>query len=140
MNLTEQQLAVVLQACIEHAKELLAESGGFLPFGARAKPEGEVEFLEARGAGRDEPLEALRNKFAAILAEDARENRILASALVANASLPAGFDDVFDTAIGVLIEAPEFCRSIVVPYRIRSEGVELGEMIPEEADPAVFVD
>ena len=145
MKLTEQQLAVVLQASIERAQELLAESGGFLPFGARGKPDGEVEFLEASGVGRDESLEALRRKFAAILAEDARENRILASALVANASLPAGFDDVFDTAIAVLVEAPEFCRSVVVPYRLASAAgdglrttVELGRMIPEAADPVVF--
>ena len=40
--------------------------------------------------------------------------------------------------VAVLVEAPEFCRSVVVPYRAGGAGVEFGEFIPEEADPVVF--
>lgn len=140
MALTEEQLGVILQASIEHAKLRLVESGGFLPIGARARPDGEVEFIEADGEGRQEPIDHLYRKIGAILAQDARRNEILGSALIANAALPPGFDDGFETAIAVLIEAPGFCRSIVVPYRMVQEAIELGRMIPEAADPAVFVD
>jgi hypothetical protein len=138
MILNEEQLGVILQASIERAKELLEQSGGFLPFGTRGKPDGEVEFLEASGEGTASPIDAIYRQIAAMLAEDAKRQEILASALVANASLPAGFDDEFDTAIAVLVEAPDFCRSVVVPYRAAPEGIVLGKMIPEEADPAVF--
>jgi hypothetical protein len=138
MILTDEQLAVILQASVERARELLEQSGGFLPFGARALPNGAIEFLEADGATGDEPLDALYRKIGALLAEDARRHEILASALVANTGLPAGFDRDFDTAISVQVEAQDFCRSIVVPYRAGPDGIVLGRMIPEEAEPAVF--
>jgi hypothetical protein len=138
MILNEQQLGAILQASLERAKELLEQSGGFLPFGTRGKPDGEVEFLEASGEGTASPIDTIYRQIAAMLAEDAKRQEILASALVANASLPAGFDNEFDTAISVLVEAPDFCRSIVVPYRAAPVGIILGKMIPEEADPAVF--
>jgi hypothetical protein len=138
MILNEQQLGAILQASLARAKELLEQSGGFLPFGARGKRDGEVEFLEASGEGTARPIDAIYRQIAAMLAEDAKRQEILASALVANASLPAGFDNEFDTVISVLVEAPDFCRSIVVPYRAAPEGIVLGKMIPEEADPAVF--
>ena len=140
MILNEEQLGVILQASIERAKELLAQSGGFLPFGARALPNGEVEFLEAAGSSGQEPIDALYRRIAALLAGAARRHEILASALVANAGLPGGFDNDFDKAISVLVEAPDFCRSVVVPYRAAAEGVILGKMIPEEAEPAVFAE
>lgn len=138
MILGEEQLGVILQASIDRASELIVQSGGFLPFGARALPNGDVEFLEAEEAFGQEPLDGLYRQIGAMLAEDARRHQILASALVANAGLPAGFDSEFETAISVLVEAPDFCRSVVVPYRMGEEGLVLGKMIPEEAEAAVF--
>jgi hypothetical protein len=138
MILNEEQLSVILQASIDRASELLGQSGGFLPFGARALPNGAIEFLEAEGASANEPLDALYRRIGALLAEEARRNEILASTLVANARLPAGSGDSFDRAISVLVEAPEFCRAVVVPYRAGAEGATFGEFIPEEADPVVF--
>jgi hypothetical protein len=138
MILDEQQLGVILQASLDRAKERLEQTGGFLPFGARAKVNGDVEFLEAEGAPEQEPVDALYRRIGALLAEDARRNEILASTLVANARLPAGSRGSFDRAISVLVEAPEFCRAVVVPYRAGAEGATFGEFIPEEADPVVF--
>lgn len=144
MAIGEQELAVVLQASIEHAQELLGAQGGFLPFGARAWPDGSVEMVEATGGG-GEPLDVLYRRIGEVLAENAAASEILASTLVANASLPEGADPGFTTAVSVLIEAPGFCRSIVVPYRfagpagngVRGE-IEFGQLIPEGADPVVF--
>lgn len=141
MALTEDQLAIVLEASIDFARQMLEQDGGFLPFGARARTDGEVEFLQAQPTSAEETLEALYRRIGTALAEDAREGGTLAAALVANASLPEGIDGTYETAISVLIEAPDFCRSIVVPYRIGGNGhaaVEFGTMIPEEADPVVF--
>ena len=138
MILDEQQLGVLLQASLDHAKELLETQGGFLPFGARARVNGNVEFLEGEGAPAQGPVDALYRQIGELLAEDARRHEILASTLVANANLPAEFGGSFETAVAVLVEAPEFCRSVVVPYRAGGGGVEFGEFIPEEADPVVF--
>jgi len=104
--------------------------------------DGEIEFLETIGNDAGEPLETLYRRIGTMLSEDAKEHRILAAALIANASLPEGIEPMFDTALSVLVEAPDFCRSIVVPYRIAGNGgrarIEFGKMIPEEAEPVVF--
>jgi hypothetical protein len=142
MQIDERHLGIVLQACLDFARRMLEENGGFLPFGARAKRDGEVEFLQAGPENGEESLDALSRRIGMALADDARQGGILAAALVANASLPEGADGTYERAVSVLIEAPEFCRSIVVPYRIGGSGgratVEFAKMIPEEADPVVY--
>jgi hypothetical protein len=138
MAIGEDQLAVVLQASLDHAKELLEEAGGFLPFAARANLGGAVEFLEVEGDGGGEPLDAIYRRLGTLLADDARRGYILAASLVANASLPAGVSEDFDTAVSVLVEARDFCRSVIAPYRFDRGAVEFGAMIPEEADAVVF--
>ena len=141
MAIEEQHLAVILQATVDHARTQLEEQGGFLPFGARAKLDGDIELLEATGTSEDEPLDALYRKIGAILAEDANQGQVLVAALVANASLPQGVGPGFERAVAVQVEAPGYCRSIVVPYRFAGNGgtaVEFGAMIPEEAEPIVF--
>ena len=134
MALDENQLAVVLQASIERARELLHEDGGFLPFGARAKPSGEIEFVQLAPASEAESLDALFNRLGDMLAAEALRGEILGSALVAHAR-PAGDGG---NAVAVLIETQDFSRSVLVPYRIEQGSVELGEMTPQPAAPAVF--
>ena len=140
MILDERQLGVILQASLDRAGELLKEAGSFLPFGTRAGIGGEVEFLESEGRGGSP--DALYDRIAGMLAQDARAGKILASALVGNASLPEGVEPGFDTAVAVLVEGAGFCRSIVVPYRLGRDGqrtaIEFGRMIPEAANPVVF--
>ena len=132
----EEQLAIILQASLDHAKELLERAGGFLPFGTRALPSGEMEFLQAEGDHL--PLETLYRGIAGMLADEARRRKILATALVANAQLPAGAAD-FETAVSVQVEAPHFCRVIIAPYRFSDASVEYGTLLPEVAEPLVFV-
>jgi hypothetical protein len=137
MALDEHQLAIVLQASIDRAGEMLRADGGFLPFGARAKPSGEIEFLQIGPAGEAEPLTALIGRLGEGLADEARRGAIVGSALVVNAHVPG---EEQGDAIAVLVETEGFCRSIVVPYRLGREGVAFGEMIPQPAAPKVFAD
>jgi len=139
--LTDQQLAVILQACIEHAKTRLEEQGGFLPFGARVRPDGEIEFVEARDTGERESLDAVYRRISALVAEAGRANEIVAGALVANTGLPEDAIPPFETAITIQLEAPGFCRGVIAPYRLVGDGqhkVELGDLIPDVAEPAIF--
>lgn len=137
MIIGEHQLAVVLQASLHRAGEMLREEGGFLPFGARAKPSGEIEFLQIAPAGDTEPPAALIGRLGEGLADEARRGEIVASALVANARAPGAEPG---DAIAVLIEAEGFCRSIMVPYRFGPERIEWGTMMPESTSPKVFAD
>jgi hypothetical protein len=132
------QLAVLLQASLDRAKELLEVAGSFLPFASRADLTGAIEFLEIENGGGGETLDALYRHLGAVLAEDALRGGILAASLVANTGLPADVDGGFDTAVSVFVEARDFCRSIVAPYRFAGGAIEFGRMIPEEADPVIF--
>jgi hypothetical protein len=135
MSIGERELAVVLQAAVDHARQRLFEQGGFLPFGGRAKPDGEIEFVEFSGTG-GQPLAALRQELVEILGTDAKSGSLVAAAFVADTALPE--NDEFSTAIAVQVESPGFCRLIVVPYRRADEEIELGAMIPQEAKPLVY--
>ena len=148
MDFTERQLAVILQACIDFAGQLVGHEGGFLPFGARVKADGEIEFVQL-AAGESESLGDLYDRPGALLAGEAGRNEIVAAALIANVSLP-GHDACenghFHNAAVVQIESPNFCRSIVAPYRAASSrdgkerAVEFANLIPEEGERMMFAD
>ena len=133
MALQESQLSVVLQAGIDKGRELIEAEGGFLPFGARAKPSGEIEFVQIAAEGEDGDPGTLQRRLGEMLTEEARRGELLGSALVAHALTESGA-----TAIVVLLETPGFSRAIVVPYRIEGGSVELHRMEPAEASPVVF--
>jgi len=133
MSIGDDQLAVILQASLEHAKERLEQDGTFLPFATRALPGGELEFLQSEGEHL--PPDVLFGQLARMLADEARRGDILATGLTADGRFPG---DDGDLAVSVLVEAPEFSRRIVVPYRLSAGAVELGSLIPEAADSLVF--
>ncbi len=142
MALDERQLSALLQASIDFARQLLVQEGGFAPFGARARPEGEVEFVQLPAEGEAD-LEVVYQRIGAALADEARAGAILGAALVANTRVQGLADDGFTTAMVVMVETPGFSRSITVPYRLTpADGgparVELGEMIPEEGEAVLF--
>ena len=147
MTITQEQLGLILQASRDFAVRMLGESGGFIPFATRVKTDGEIEFMrvadEVTGDGQ---LAEVFERTQAMLGDQARAGEILAAATVANVLLDeaqAGKD--FEKAIQVHVEAPQFSRIELVPYRMpetdqikQRRDVVIGEMIPGEADPAVF--
>ena len=148
MDFTDRQLAVILQACVDFAGQLVGREGGFLPFGARVKADGEIEFVQL-ATKESETLGDLYDRTGSLLAGEARRNEIVAAALIANVSLPGHHHchgEHFHTAAVVQIETPNFCRSIVAPYRAGSSrdgkerAVEFAEMVPEEGERMMFAD
>lgn len=142
MALDERQLSALLQASLDFARQLLVDEGGFVPFGARAKPSGEVEFVQLPVQGEGD-LDVIYQRIGDRLAEEARAGQILGAALVANTRVQGLSDDGFSTAMVVMIETTGFSRSVTVPYRLTpGDGgparVELGEMIPEEGPAVLF--
>jgi hypothetical protein len=143
--LTEDQLALILQACTDFAKQMLEEQGGFYPFGARVKLSGEIDFLQSVPDSDPVDLQKLYRKAEEALAEQARKGEILGAAIVANAELPEDPADDFRDAIRVLIDAPGYCRLIYQPYRMvlgakpgKLGAIETGEMFPVDAAQAIF--
>jgi hypothetical protein len=142
MALDDQQLSALLQASVDFARQLLVAEGGFLPFGARPRADGEVEFLQVPAGDHENAIDEVYQRLAQTLADEARSG-LEGAALVANTRVHGLADMGFETAIVVLIETPGFSRSITVPYRlVPSDGgparVELGEMMPEEGEAVLF--
>jgi hypothetical protein len=141
MALDDRQLAALLQASVDFARQLLEREGGFLPFAARVMPAGNVEFAQLL----DEDGGSIGNVYQRIganVAHEARAGAILGAAVVANTRVHDLADD-FETAMVVTVEAPGFARSITVPYKLTSFAsgaatIELGEMIPEEGEAGLF--
>lgn len=139
MELTEDQLAVILEACIEFSVQLLQQDGGFLPFGARVKADGEIQFARLTREN-EESLDDLYRRTAAALAEDAASGTIVGAALVAHFGLPSGTAGDSDSVIAIHVETAGFSRSIVVPYRLDGSTpvVELDKMTPQAVAPVIF--
>jgi hypothetical protein len=138
MALDNDQLAGILQACIEKAGDLLVNDGGFLPFGARAAPGGEIEFMQFAPESEDEGLDTLQGRLAAALKAAVDAGDAVGCALVAHVAMPEGENAQYERAIAVQVEAPGFCRLVVAPYGLEGDIVELGPMLPDTAQPAVF--
>lgn len=137
---TEQQLALLLQAARDFAFQQLAQGQRLIPYAARAKADGAIDFIRFVGADSEQPLGDILDQTQSALAAEARAGQLLAAATVAlvegpESDLGAGFD----TAIRVHVEAPGHSRIVLVPYRIEDAHLFDGEMVVMAADAAVFV-
>lgn len=145
-TVSNEQLALLLQASKDFAFQQLAQSGYFMPFATRAKADGEVEFVRFVDDTSEEPMEEIYRLTQQTLAEQARQGEILAAATVAQVGMPdAGESAEFEHAIQVHVEAPGYSRIVLAPYRVEDADVEGelpslvdGDLVPLEAPPAIF--
>ena len=145
MALNDDQLAGILQNCVDFAKGIIEKMGGFAPFGGRVTPSGELEFFASEISVDAPTLEALYYKAEEILVGQAERDQILAGAITADVMVPDAIESAFRKAIGVFLETPEYCRFVYATYQVSSEPVgsgtyqvELGEMFGVEGKPTIF--
>ena len=144
--LTEDQLAMILQACTDFARQMIEEQGGFYPFGARVLPDGAIDFFQPVPETDPVDVKALYQETQSKLVRLAWAGEILGAAVVANADLPEGeVEGGFRDAIKVYLDAPGFCRMVYQPYRLvlddlpgKLGAVETGKMFAVEAQQAIF--
>lgn len=144
MELNDDQLATVLQATRDFAKEMLEELGLFTPFGARGLASGEIEFFAPTPKQENTPIGDLFREVEAALVESARNGEIVAAVIAANVMLPDDIESPFRNAIGLHIEARGHCRFVYSTYELSpaasgKSSVKLGKMIPVEVAPSIFV-
>ena len=147
MSLSNEQLGLILQASRDFAMKQLSEAGGFIPFGTRAMKDGEIDFMRVADKEiTDDKLEEIFGRTQMMLADQAQQGDILAAATVANVQLKEGdAGKEFEKAIQVHVEAPQFSRVILVPYRYPDmenvktvRDIAIGDMIPFDAPSVVF--
>ncbi len=111
----------LLQYCESFAKQMLATSGEFYPFGAFVDLEGRVEVMGAHlGSEHPNPQE-LFSFLQGALAQMGKEEKLLAYGIAANVDIPKEYSPPFPDGIRVHVVAPDVChRYIYTPYRLRS--------------------
>lgn len=145
MSETHEQLALLLQASRDFALQQMARGHRLIPFAGRVKPDGEIEFVRFVDEGSDLPLDQVYAGTQAVMAEEAARGELVAASLTTAVMLEEP-EQGFDTALRVHVEAPGYSRQVLVPYAVDPAGADegngslrLGELIPYEAAPAIFV-
>ncbi|MCL6250710.1 hypothetical protein M3P36_06580 [Altererythrobacter sp. KTW20L] len=140
----EQGLALLLEASRNFAISQIAQGQRLIPFAGRANAAGEIDFIRFVDEDTELPLDEIYDKTQAAIAEEARAGQLVAATMVsAVGGTPGQFGEGFDSAIRVHVEAPDYSRVVLAPFRVeQSEGQDaklvVGELLPIEADPAIF--
>ena len=119
---SSEQLQSLLSYCIDFARVMLRDLGGFYPFGAVLGSDGSLKAVG--GYGGDEhpnPHEIyylLREGFV----NSARDGSINAAALAASVTIPSRYSPPAKDGLRVHLENPDISRLIYVPYRISKPG------------------
>ena len=144
MSETHEQLAVLLQASRDFAFAQMARGARLIPFAGRVKPDGEIEFVRFVEEHSDLPLDEIYTGTQAVIAEQAVRGELLAASLTAAVRLDEP-EQGFDTALRVHVEAPGYCRQVLVPYALEPAEADaekgtlrVGQLVPYEATPAIF--
>jgi hypothetical protein len=130
----------------DFALQQLAKDGGFIPFGARANLEGDIDFVRFGDEAGTDPLDAVYERTREALAGQADAGEILAASIIAHVAMPDDYPDPeYQEAIQVHVETKGYSRLVLMPYRVNPnvpEGelprLEPGKMVPLEANPLIF--
>ena len=147
-EITDEQLALLLQISRDFAFQQLAEAGHFIPFGTQARPDGETEFVRIADERTEGSMEDIFNLLQLALTERAQQGEIVAAATVVNIMVEGSgieTDPGFERAIRVHVEAPGYSRAVIAPYRIEDADRESdkpylvdAKMVAFEEVPVVF--
>ncbi|WEK46639.1 MAG: hypothetical protein P0Y56_16790 [Candidatus Andeanibacterium colombiense] len=145
MAFDDKQLAGLLQGTRDFAGEMLEDAGKIMPFGGQVRPDGEIEFFAVVPAEDEITREAAYSQVEAALVERAGKGEIVAAVIVLDMVVPEAVETPLRDAIGILIETPDFCRFFHATFKLTpaflagaKASVEFGEIIPMEAEPAIF--
>ena len=132
-------LNALLSGAVDHATDLLAEHNEFAPFAlAMQLSDGELFHIEPDEPGDATDSGELMDALVASLSE-ARE-RWRAIGIVADGTLEDDDGEAITSVIHISMEHIEGeAATVLVPYAINDETVELGELVAEPMAPQVFV-
>lgn len=143
-EVTEEQMAMLLQVSREFAFEQMAAGNRMLPFATRVKTDGEIEFVSFASKVAEDSLDVIYSATRDAIASEASAGTLIAASLVAAVEL-AEPQDGFDKAIRVHLEAPGFVRQVLSPFAIAEPGkdeekgsLSLGDLIPMMAEKELF--
>lgn len=144
MSASPEQLALLLQASRDFALKQMARGNRLIPYAARVKLDGEIEFIRFVDEKTELPLDEVFAKTSEVIAGEAGRGELLAASLTAAVVLDEP-EQGFETALRVDVEAPGYCRQVLVPYAIDAPtageekgSLRLGQMIACDLAPTLF--
>ena len=147
-EVSEEQLALILQLSRDFAFQQLAEAGHFIPFATQARPDGETEYVRVADETTQEPLQDIFKRLQEALIERVQQGEIIAAATVANVLVEGTGIEVepgFEQALCVHVETAGFSRIVFVPYRVEAADEKDdkpylvdAKMVAFETDPVIF--
>ena len=144
MSVSNEQLALLLQASRDFALEQMASGDRLIPFAGRVKLDGEIEIVRFVDQRTELPLDEVFARTGAVMADEAGRGELLAASLTAAVILDEP-EQGFDAALRVHVEAPGYSRQVLVPYAVDPAGpgedqgsLRLGEMVAYNLEPTIF--
>lgn len=145
MTATPAPLQELLGYCLEFAKTMLSEAGGFYPFGAKLSLEGKIVAVDGHNGNERPSPQAVKQLLLRTFACEAQSGNITGAALAANVNLPERYVSRSRDAIRIRLEAAGLARFVYVPYEIARSGlfrrkvtVTLHEPFAVEVIPGLF--
>ncbi|MCX7677324.1 MAG: hypothetical protein N2Z59_08125 [Alteraurantiacibacter sp.] len=142
--ITEQGLALMLEASRDFAFAQMARGERLVPFAAYVPEGGEIEFIRIEGENTRNALAEVHRRTRAVMAERVRAGGLSAVALVAVISADeSNLGSGFSTAVSVELQAPGFARVVLVPFRVDRDitgkgTLVTGQMIPLPAEGMLY--
>ena len=116
-----EHLFVMLDDCIDYAKEVLISSKNLESFAMVLEPDNSVRSITISEQSGEERYEALLE----VLRDEAKSEKITAMALLANVTIPDNFSPAVSSGIRIHIEEKDFraenklsARLLYVPYQL----------------------
>ena len=137
-RITQDHMAVLLEAARNFAFSQMAHDDRLVPFAAFITKEGPIDCLRLEDAATQVPFGAIYDRTVAAMRDEAGKGEILACALVA--AIEGGdklIDPGFTQGLSIHLEAPDFCREVLVPFRV-DPGEAAGEARLIIGNPAPY--
>lgn len=138
-SLTDEQLAMLLQACRDFAFGQIAARQPLLPYVTVARTDGEVthvRFAESGAAHTPDELLALTERE---VAQEAAKGDLVAVAIASAVKLHQP-QDGWEDALRIHLEAPGFARQFLAYYAFAAgdASVSPGKLVPFDVEAKVF--
>jgi len=143
--ITDDHMATLLEAARNFAFAQMAHDGRLVPFAAFIGKEGPIDCLRLEDETTQAPLADIYQRTVTLMREAVGNGEALACALVAAIE---GGEDVIGSgmrhALSVHLEAPGYCREVLVPYRVTHDeasgegSLVLGTLVPHPSVQLVF--
>ena len=138
-SITEEQLAMLLQASRDFAFEQIAQGMVLMPYATCVKPDGEMNFVRFAEPGTELTPDEVLALTEREVAQEADKGGLVAAAVVSGVRLNEPHEGMED-AVRVHVEAPGFARQFLAFYALAEGGSQVspGKLVPFEAEAVIF--